>query len=302
MSQRELTYKSKDTEELLDRLITRPVGYVIALISAKLGLTPNTLTVFSIISGLIAGHLFYYTSVIINLYGIFFLILSDLLDSSDGQLARLTGKTSKVGRILDGVAGNLIAIGIYLHLCLRMLDSGYSNYIILLIVVAASFHSIQASVADYFRNIYLFYVFGSKKSELENSADILLQYNSLSYKKNFLQKTFLKFYHRYTLQQEMLSKSFGNFHLVVNMKYNREIPGFIREAYKMNFKPMIKYYNLMTINSRSIMIFISVLLNIPILYILFEIIFLNVILIFVLIVHKIKFNFMTNKLIKLSTE
>jgi phosphatidylglycerophosphate synthase len=301
LSWKELTYKSKDTEELLDRMVTRPVGYILALFSARVGLTPNMVTTLSIIVGLVGSHLFLYTSVTVNLYGIFFLILSDLLDSSDGQLARMTGKTSKVGRIFDGVAGNIVAISIYIHLCLRMLDAGYSNYIILLIIFSALFHSIQASVADYYRNIYLYYVFGNKKSELESSENILAQFGSLSFKNNIIQKILLGFYYQYTLQQEKLSKSFQFFHIAVHLKY-KEIPNSIREAYRMNFKPMIKYYNLMTINSRSILIFISVLFNIPVLYFLFEIIFLNLILIFVFIVHKVKFNFMTNKLAKLAIQ
>lgn len=301
MSWKELTYKSKDTEELLDRIIIRPIGYVLALISARLGLTPNMVTFLSIISGLIASHLFFYTSVTINLYGIFFLILSDLLDSSDGQLARLTGKTSKIGRIFDGVAGNIIAISIYIHLCLRMLNMGYNNYIILLIIFSALFHSIQASVADYYRNIYLYYVFGNEKSELESSVNILVQYKLLNIKNNIFKKILLRFYYRYTVQQEKLSQPFQSFHSIVHLKY-KEIPNSIREAYRMNFKPMIKYYNLMTINSRSILIFISVLLNIPVLYFLFEIIFLNLILLYVFIAHKIKFNFMTSKIIKLETQ
>ena len=295
---KELTYKSKDTEEFLDRIITRPIGYVIALVSSKIGLTPNMVTILSIIAGVIGSHFFYYTSINLNLYGIFLLILSDLLDSSDGQLARMTGKTSKTGRILDGIAGNIVAISVYIHLCLRMLNMEYSNYIILLTLLAAMFHSIQASVADYYRNIYLFYVFGNKKSELESSANILAQYNSLSFKSDFIDKLFLKFYYQYTIQQEKLSKPFQLFHFIVNLKY-KEIPNMIREAYRMNFKPMIKYYNLMTINSRSILIFISVLFNVPVLYLLFEIIFLNIILVYVFIVHKIKFDYMRNNLMKL---
>ncbi|MFA5403764.1 MAG: CDP-alcohol phosphatidyltransferase family protein [Ignavibacteria bacterium] len=299
MLQKELTYKSKDTEELLDRLITRPVGYVIALFSARVGLTPNMVTAFSIISGLIASHLFLYTSLTVNLYGIFLLILSDILDSSDGQLARLTGKTSKIGRIFDGVAGNIVAISIYIHLCLRMLDNGSGSIVIILTIISAMFHSIQACIADYYRNIYLYYAFGNSKSELESSINILSEYKSVSFKTDYIKKILLGFYYSYTKQQESLSKSFQLFNLIVHCKY-KEIPGFIRTAYKMNFRPMIKYYNLLTINSRFIIIFISVLLNMPILYLLFEIIFLNIILIYVLIVHKTKFSFMSGKLIKIA--
>lgn len=295
MSWKELTYKSKDTEELLDKIITRPIGYIIALLSAKIGITPNVITFISIITGLVASHLFLYNSLVLNIYGILILVLSDLLDSSDGQLARLTGNVSKLGRILDGVAGNLVAISIYIHLCIRMLNSGYGSFVILLTVLSALFHSLQASIADYYRNTYLFYVYSNKKSELESSANVLYHFNSISFKTGFVKKIMLGFYYLYTKQQESNSKAFQAFHFLVRYKY-KEIPDFIRNAYKMNFKPMIKYYNLMTINSRTIMIFISLLVNKPLYYLLFEIIFLNIILLYVLITHKIKFTYMLNKL------
>ena len=52
------TYKAKDTEELLDRLFYRPIGYVMPLASKSIGLTPNEVTIISIFVGAASGHFF----------------------------------------------------------------------------------------------------------------------------------------------------------------------------------------------------------------------------------------------------
>ena len=63
----EATFKSNDTEELLDRFFYRPVGYGMAAASKSIGLTPNFITILSIIFGVLAGHLFFYQNTAINL-------------------------------------------------------------------------------------------------------------------------------------------------------------------------------------------------------------------------------------------
>lgn len=43
------TYKSADTEEWFDIVFNRPIGYQWALLFRRLGVHPNTVTVFSMI-------------------------------------------------------------------------------------------------------------------------------------------------------------------------------------------------------------------------------------------------------------
>ena len=56
----ESRYKSSDTEEFLDRLFYRKVGYRMAVAAKAMSLTPNNVTFISVIFGVIAGHLFFY--------------------------------------------------------------------------------------------------------------------------------------------------------------------------------------------------------------------------------------------------
>ena len=54
----EATLKSADTEEWIDLLFYRPVGYRWALLFHKMGVTPNAITIASIFLGVAAGICF----------------------------------------------------------------------------------------------------------------------------------------------------------------------------------------------------------------------------------------------------
>lgn len=287
MFQVESTYKSKDTEELLDRFFFRPLGYGVAIVSKKLKLTPNTITILGIILGVIAGHLYYYNSLLINTIGILVYIFADILDSADGQLARLTGQISKTGRIFDGVATNLISISVYLHLCLRALNNDFGWYIFIFGAIAGAGHVIQAAAADLYRHAYLYVVYGKEKSELDNSKNVLEQYNNLTWKDSFIDKLFLKFYWDYTRRQELISGEFLALIKLINTKY-KVIPDWVRNEYRGLFRKMNKYYNFLTVNSRTVAVAVAVLLNIPVLYFLFEIFVLNGVLLYVWMAQKSK--------------
>ena len=65
----EATLKSADTEEWIDLLFYRPVGYRWALLFHKMGVTPNAITIASIFLGVAAGILFYYNDLLLNVIG-----------------------------------------------------------------------------------------------------------------------------------------------------------------------------------------------------------------------------------------
>jgi len=195
MSQTESTYKSKDTEEYFDTVFYRPVGYYIALISGRFDVTPNQITLLSIIFG-IAGSLFFLPkNISFNLTGILLLILSDLFDSADGQLARLINKQSRFGRILDGLGGNLIFLSLYIVLCFRLLNDGFGPYIFVIALLSIISHSLQASLADYYRNIFMRYTSENGESEFETSENIRAEFKNPSTKTPLFGKILLALYY-----------------------------------------------------------------------------------------------------------
>ncbi|HEX2865490.1 MAG TPA: CDP-alcohol phosphatidyltransferase family protein [Ignavibacteriales bacterium] len=286
MSQLELSYKTRDVEEFLDVYFYRPFGFIIAKVCWKLGIKPNAITTIGMIIGILGGHLLYYNDMRLNLYGILLIILNEAFDSADGQLARLTDFRSKYGRIFDGFAGNTVFLSIYIHLCLRFIASGGGIWIFALAVVSGICHSYQSAMADYYRNGYLHFVISVKKGEIDKHREVVKRFQSLSWKKDFAGKFLTMFYVNYTRQQESLSRNFQKLFSRSAEVFKGNIPDEFKRAYKAYNKPLLKYYNILTTNTRLVWMFIVVLFNRPLYYFLFELTVLNILLVWVTLKHE----------------
>lgn len=283
--QLQASLKSADTEEWIDLLFYRPIGYQWALFFKNINVTPNTITVLSIFLGIAAGILFYFNDLLLNVIGMCLLVWANMYDSADGQLARMTGQKSEVGRILDGFCGDLWFLSIYVAICLRMTDE-WSIYIWILAAIAGAFHSKQAAMADYYRNIHLYFLKGESGSELDNSAQQKQIYDSLTWRKDWFKKTFLFFYVRYTKSQESLSPSFQRFFSLLKSRYHGNIPAELRNEFRNYSLPLMKYTNILSFNTRVSVLFLSLFLDMPWIYFVFEITVLNAILIYMVFAHE----------------
>jgi phosphatidylglycerophosphate synthase len=283
MSQIESTYKARDVEEVIDIYFYRPVGYVIARASQLIALTPNTVTIISIFVGMLAGHLFYYRDLRINLIGILLLVTAEAMDSADGQLARMTNTRSRFGRILDGFAGNLMFLSIYTHLSMRIINAGGTPWVFAVALISALSHSFQCAMADYYRNAYLYFYYGEKKSELDKSSYLTETYGRLTWGKQFVKKFFMRIYLNYTYQQEALARNFQRFYTLSKERFGATIPDWLRQEYARRNKPLLKYYNFITTNTRMIALFVALVIDKVYLYFAFEMILLNAVLLAVTI-------------------
>ena len=115
-----VSFKSEDTEEWLDVHFTRPIGLVFALLWNRLGIHPNVITIVSFFLGAGAGWMFHFTDLRHNLYGVVLLMLANFCDSTDGQMARLSGKKTLLGRVLDGFSGDVWFFCIYVAIVVRL--------------------------------------------------------------------------------------------------------------------------------------------------------------------------------------
>ena len=274
-AQVESTYKDKDTEEFIDIYFFRPVGYLLALTARSLKLTPNALTIIGMILGVISGHLFYYSSLTINIIGIFVKIVSNALDSADGQLARMTHTESNMGRILDGLSSHVIFTSIYLHLCFRYVHEGNSGWIFAVAALVGICHYFQAGWGDFFRNSYLYFVRDPDADETKTLDQLRQEFKMLKWRESFVYKCIVYFERNYMSSLQMFTKNFRALRAIVENTYGREIPVWFSQEYRQTMKPMNKYYNGLTINSRQFPLFVFLLLQRPELFFLFELVVLN---------------------------
>lgn len=247
--------KSLDTEEHIDIYFYRRLGWMWALIARRLGITPNAITIASIFIGVAAGICFYPANIWINIGGLLLLILANSFDSADGQLARLTQNYSPLGRILDGVAGDLWFLSIYLSIALRtnLNDAwfGLHPWVIWGIAVAAgASHIIQAAIADFYRQMHLRAIKGT--SEFEGSEAVRTKCQA----SHGIQRIFLRLYLIYTLCQERITP-----HACTLLRHGR-----LPADFRQKSLPLMKYANALTFNWRSITLAITLLCGHPWLY------------------------------------
>ena len=150
--ERVLAFKAYEIEELADVYFFRPMGALVAYASRPVGISPNALTVLGGIVGAMGGALLYDES--FGLLAFILLILHGVIDSADGQLARLTNRTSELGRILDGMGGYATHIAAYLAIAAGHVARGGQPSIWVWAVAAGICTALQAQMYDYHRTLY----------------------------------------------------------------------------------------------------------------------------------------------------
>jgi phosphatidylglycerophosphate synthase len=273
------TLKAPEIEETLDVYFYRPVGYVIARMGYAIGVSPNTVTASGVLLGLLGSHYFMHTSLAANMWGMMLLVVAESFDAADGQLARMTGRFSAFGRILDGVGSNVIFVSIYVHLWIRLTATFGRLWPTVAILAAGISHSLQCAVADYYRNAFLMAVYG--EGEQESSTAVTARYAALSWRTSPGAKLLTRFYLNYVREQEMLARGFQALQRAAG-SFGRPWPAWIGDAYRAVNQRLIKYYNILTSNTRMIALGVALFLGRPWLYLAFEIVVLNGLLVVVL--------------------
>ncbi len=271
--------KSIETENFLDRIFYRPVGYKIAKAIQHTGITPNAITIISIFIGVSAGIFWWFPyNITLALLGILALIVANILDCVDGQLARLTGIKSEVGRILDGFAGDLWFLSVYIAFAHRLnmqFSTPFDPWIYIVIVIISGFsHMNQAALTDYYKTLHLLFISKDKGKEFEHSSSIIERYKKMS---RGINKVITWGYIHYTKNQERQTPELQKMLVRIRNKYGNDIPEEVRNDLRQKSLQIMPMLNMNTFNGRSIILFISVLFNVLWLYFIWEIIILNII-------------------------
>lgn len=288
--------KSMDTEETLDLMFYRPIGYMWAVLCAKVGITPNAITIASIFLGVAGGILFYFgepQDLWLNYVGMFLLVWANSFDSADGQLARMTKQYSRLGRILDGLSGDFWFVAIYFAICFRVNETSeffmqhWSGWIWILAILAGGCHAKQAAMADYYRQFHLYFLKGKEGSELDSVDQLDKDFAAVPWKGHFWKKITMMFYRNYTANQEVMTPSMQTLRRKLKKLFGDDIvPDQFRSDFRLKSKPLMKYTNMLSFNTRIIALFISIIVRMPWLYFAFELTVLNLMLVYMILRHE----------------
>ncbi|MHB9056061.1 MAG: CDP-alcohol phosphatidyltransferase family protein [Paludibacteraceae bacterium] len=267
--------KSIETENYIDRIFYRPIGYRIAKAIKDTGITPNTITIISIFVGVAGGIFWFYPyNITFAVLGILSLVAANILDCVDGQLARLTGIKSEIGRILDGIAGDIWFAAVYIAFAYR-LNIQFDTWIFTpVIFISAYSHLNQAAMTDYYKTLHLFFISKEKGKEFESSADIKERLKSMP---TGINKIFTQAYYYYTWNQERQTPRLQVMLKRLKSKYGNDIPDEVRTSFRSKSSEIMTLLNMITFNGRSIVLFLSVFFNILWVYFIWEIVVLNLV-------------------------
>lgn len=266
------TLKSGDTEGAFELYVTRTPGYLWALAFRALHIHPIAVTLMSIAIGAASGWCFYHTGIRYTLIGIFLLVWANWYDCADGQLARMTGKKTLIGRILDGFAGDVWFFSIYFFICLRLTPEWNVWIWVLGAWAGLHCHANQCAIADYYRNIHLSFFFGRQKAELDDSKLLYARYREMRWRsKDWFCKLYLLFYARYTEKQEKQTPEFQKLKNALVEKFRDGIPPKqLRDRFCQDSRQLMPATNILTFDTRAAVLFACLLSGLPWIYYVFE--------------------------------
>ncbi len=151
--------RAPETQDWLNRHIFHPLARRVALASVPAGLSPNLLSLIGLL--LIVGAALSYGFLswpLAFLIGFPLHLLWHVFDGADGDLARLTGKSSSIGELVDGVCDYAGHVFLYL-LFGFLLDNHMGLWAWAMVVPAGVSRIVQSNFAESQRRIYLWRVY-----------------------------------------------------------------------------------------------------------------------------------------------
>ena len=168
-----LAFKAYEIEELADVYFFRPLGMLFARAARVLRLTPTFVTIVGSLVGIAGGTLLHDDR--LGVIGFALIIFHSVLDSSDGQLARMTGQVSELGRMLDGLGGYLTHMAIYIAILSGALARGAGPSMLVLMFAAGLSNVVHAQLYDYYRGSYMRWAITGRLPSTATSTNVVVR-------------------------------------------------------------------------------------------------------------------------------
>lgn len=165
--------KATELEEGLDLILFRPFAFVLVKIFQPTPVTPNQITLISLILGLISGYCFWQGTPGWVLLGAVFLFWTNVFDCADGMLARVKGSSSVIGYILDGMVDYITHIVVFVSILHGLsLRTGDPVFIWSIGVPAGLSFAWWCAMVDRFRNQWQARVYKKRTDPAEEVREL----------------------------------------------------------------------------------------------------------------------------------
>lgn len=147
--------KSRDVEDPINLWFNRPLAYAFVALVYRTPITPNQVTLLSIVVGAVAAVFWWQGGSAAMVWGGVLLWASAILDGADGILARAKQQFSPVGRALDGSADLIVALFVAVGAGHHLWVKHHSVLLVALILPIVVTTSLQVHLYDYYKESFL---------------------------------------------------------------------------------------------------------------------------------------------------
>jgi len=267
--------RTSEIEEITNRYLIHPMSEALVRPLARWGVRPNTVSVLGMcFGGLAAVAYYHYAHWPYAVAGFLFMIGWHVLDGADGQLARLTGQTSELGKILDGLCDHLAFALVYVSLTLAA-ASVLGGWVWIAAVLAGLSHLAQASSYEFRRQSYDFWGHAKETARLdtpEAARRTLAGKQGVARIFGHLYVTYLRLQHWMAGTDSDLAEAMDS---ALRQADGPDERAEIRAAYRAAHVDIVRRWGLLSSNYRTIAIFVAALLGSPLYFFLFETVVLN---------------------------
>jgi hypothetical protein len=151
----ESVLKSRDVEDPINLWFNRPLAYAFVALVYRTPLSPNQVTVLSMLVGVAAAACWWHGGPAGMVWGGVLLWASAILDGADGILARVKQQFSPMGRALDGSADLIVALIVAVAAAYHLWVKHQSVWMVALVVPIAVMTSVQIHLYDYYKESFL---------------------------------------------------------------------------------------------------------------------------------------------------
>jgi len=154
--------KMLEVEEFLDLILYRPLALVFVRIIYRTPITPNAVTFLSFLGGLASAYNFAQGTISGFAWGGIWYAIANTLDCSDGQLARLQGSGTPLGRLVDGVVDWAISLAIFVGLAVGLQRTTGDAGVWYLVTAAGLTSALHAFMFDLYQQQFIAVVRGQE--------------------------------------------------------------------------------------------------------------------------------------------
>jgi len=253
-------------EEMSNRYFIHPLSGIVERFAIKWRISANMLSFMGLAAGLFGGVFYYYQDYRPFILAAFLSMITwHIFDGADGRVARATGTSSAFGRVIDGICDHLVFGAVYFAFVFYLLRTGHSPTIWFWALAAAASHALQAAGYEERRQNYQRRIKGvSRASVNEKLTAGTTQTSRLA--------------QIYDKAQMLISRPDNQLDNTLEALKAQGQDGLANHTISRTAN-IVRAWALLNANNRTLMLAVFAVFGAPALYFVYEVVFLNIVLI-----------------------